>query len=329
MRGSEGIAREWYHVDNGDGWDLALYRTHHPAKVDREKRPVFIVPGYGMNSYIFHYHPTDRSLAATLADHGHEVFTVDLREQGRAKKVTPGKQGRYGLRDLALTDFAAAIEAARSHTVSRHPEIDLLGASLGGTLTMLYRTQHRRPAPGRVVMLGSPIRWLQVHPLLKLIFGSPRLAGAVELQKTRALAALALPAVAKLAPWALKIYMNPDATDLTHYGEMVNTVEDPSRFVNREIAQWIKDGDLVVNGRNLSDDIEHFDDPLCTIYANGDGIVPRETATFAHTHVKSGRKTLVKAGTRELPYSHADMFIAREASRQVFAPLLAFLEEAR
>jgi alpha-beta hydrolase superfamily lysophospholipase len=327
MRGSEGIAREWYHVDNGDGWDLALYRTHHPTKIDRSKRPVFIVPGYGMNSFIFHYHPSGRSLAATLADRGHEVFTVDLREQGRARKVTPGKQGRYGLSELALVDFAKAIDAARAHTVAKHSEIDLLGASLGGTITMLYRTQAPNPAPGRVVLLGSPIRWTSVHPLLKLLFGSPSLAGAVELKKTRALAGLALPVAARLAPWALKIYMNTDATDLTHYSEMVNTVEDPSRFVNKEIAQWIKTRDLVVNGRNLTDDVARFSEPLCTIFANGDGIVPKETATFAHYHAKSNRKVLIEAGDRAVPYSHADMFIGREASRQVFDPLIAFLEE--
>jgi alpha-beta hydrolase superfamily lysophospholipase len=329
MRGSEGLAREWYHVDNGAGWDLALYRTHHPTKIDRDKRPVFIVPGYGMNSYIFHYHPSGRSLAATLADRGHEVFTVDLREQGRSRKVTPGKQGPYGLSDLALVDFAAAVDAARSHTVARRDEIDLLGASLGGTITMLYRTQARSPAPGRVVLLGSPIRWTGVHPLLRVLFGSPALAGAIELKKTRALAAMALPLAAKLAPWALRIYMNTDATDLTHYGEMVNTVEDPSRFINREIAQWIQRRDLVVNGRNLTEDVARFDAPLCTIYANGDGIVPKETATFAHYHARSEHKVLVEAGDARIPYSHADMFIGREASRQVFAPLLRFLEEDR
>jgi alpha-beta hydrolase superfamily lysophospholipase len=329
MRGSEGLAREWYHVDNGDGWDLALYRTHHPTRIDREKRPVFIVPGYGMNSYIFHYHPTRRSLAASLADRGHEVFTVDLREQGRSKKLTPGKQGRYGLRDLALVDFAAAITAAREHTVSRTHEIDLLGASLGGTITMLYRSQAKDPAPGRVALLGSPIRWTNVHPLLKVLFGSPRLAGAVELKKTRALAGVALPVAAKLAPWALKIYMNTEATDLEHYSEMVNTVEDPSRYVNREIAEWIKRGDLIVNGRNLTDDVARFEEPLCTIYANGDGIVPKETATFAHYHARSQRKLLVTAGDRSIPYSHADMFIGRDASNQVFEPLIAFLEEGR
>jgi pimeloyl-ACP methyl ester carboxylesterase len=329
MRGSEGIVREWFHVDNGDDWDLALYRTYHPTKIDRNKRPVFIVPGYGMNSYIFHYHPSGRSLAATLADHGHEVFTVDLREQGRARKRTPGKQTRYGLSELALIDFAKAIDAARTHTASKHDEIDLVGASLGGTITMLYRTQAPNPAPGRVVLLGSPIRWTSVHPLLKILFGSPSLAGAVQLKKTRTLAGLALPLAAKLAPWALKIYMNPDATDLTHYGEMVHTVEDPSRFVNREIAQWIKHRDLIVNGRNLSDDVANFSAPLCTIFANGDGIVPKETATFAHYHARSTNKVLIEAGDRAVPYSHADMFIGRDAARQVFEPLIAFLEEGR
>ncbi|MDP3275400.1 MAG: alpha/beta fold hydrolase [Deltaproteobacteria bacterium] len=327
MRGSERVRREWFHVDNGRGWDLALYRTVHPDHYDRSKRAVFVVPGYGMNSYIFNYHPGDRSIIAALADAGHEVFTVDLREQGRSSKTKLFKSAAYGLGDLALTDLASAMDAAVAHKTSRPREIDLVGASLGGTLSLLYRTQHPKAVEGRVVLMGSPVRWVQSHPLLGVLFRSPMLAGAVGVRGTRQMAKLALPTIAKVAPWALKLYLNPDATDLGNAAEMIHTVEDPSRHVNREMAHWIRRGDLLVNGRTLADDVARFDAPLATFFANGDGIVPAQTATFAHGHARSTEKLLVRAGSDSLPYSHADLFVARDARQQVFEPLVDFLNK--
>lgn len=327
MRGSESLRREWSLIDNGDQWKLCLYRTTNPAKIDRGKRAIFIVPGYGMNSHIFHFHPNARSLVGALADEGHEVFTADLREQGRSKRDVDGKDVRYGLRELALTDFAALMRAAREQSVSRDPKIDLLGASLGGTISMLYATQAQDGLNGRLALMGSPIRWVGMHPLVKVLFGSTTLASTVKLRGTRAMAGVALPALAKYAPWALKLYMNPDATDLRFAEEMLPTVEDPSRHVNGEIAQWMRDKDLIINGRNLSEDAARYDQELCTVYANGDGIVPKETATFVHHTAHRAKKTLVKAGDRALPYSHADLFVARDAELQVFGPVLAFLNQ--
>jgi pimeloyl-ACP methyl ester carboxylesterase len=278
-----------------------------------------------MNSHIFHFHPNGRSLVAALADQGHEVFTADLREQGRSLRKPLGKDVAYGLRELALTDFAALMRAARAQSVSRDPAIDLLGASLGGTISMIYSTQAPDALTGRLALMGSPIRWVGLHPLVKVLFGSPALAGAITLRGTRRVAGVALPALAQFAPWALKLYMNPDATDLRHAAEMLPTVEDPSRHINREIAKWMRDKDLIINGRNLSDDAAHYDHELCTVYANGDGIVLKDTALYVHHAAQRARKTLVKAGDRTLPYSHADLFVARDAERQVFAPVLAFL----
>src|SRR5262249_43110644 len=38
-------------VPNGDGWHLSLCQTWDEARLDRGRRPVLIVPGYGMNSF--------------------------------------------------------------------------------------------------------------------------------------------------------------------------------------------------------------------------------------------------------------------------------------
>ena len=45
-----------------NGWQLSLSQTWDPAKLVPGRRPVIIVPGYGMNSFIFSYHPSGPSL---------------------------------------------------------------------------------------------------------------------------------------------------------------------------------------------------------------------------------------------------------------------------
>src|SRR5690242_8776332 len=71
-----------YLVDNRAGWRIALSRYCQAR--EPKSRPVLIVPGYGMNSFIFSFHPTGPSLVECLAARGLEVWTVDLRGQGRS-----------------------------------------------------------------------------------------------------------------------------------------------------------------------------------------------------------------------------------------------------
>jgi hypothetical protein len=68
-------------VDNGDGWQLSLFQTWDPARLAPGRNPVLIVPGYGMNSFIFSFHPRGLSLEGYLADAGFEVWRADLRGQ--------------------------------------------------------------------------------------------------------------------------------------------------------------------------------------------------------------------------------------------------------
>ena len=103
-------------VPNDQGWHLSLFQTWDDAHLVRGKNPVLIVPGYGMNSFIFSYHPRGVSLEAYLARAGFEVWRVDLRAQGRSVSVGGGEE--YGLENLAMADLPTAIDAAlaRSHT---------------------------------------------------------------------------------------------------------------------------------------------------------------------------------------------------------------------
>jgi pimeloyl-ACP methyl ester carboxylesterase len=310
-------------IPNGDGWHLSLFQSWDEARFAPGRRPVLIVPGYGMNSFIFSWHPHGLSLEGYLARAGFEVWRVDLRGQGGARSVGGGDV--YGLEDLAVTDLGATLDAVLDRTRTGASRVDVLGASLGGTIMFAHMVLNPSHVIGATVALGSPVRWVEIHPVLKLAFSSPALAGMVRFRGTRKFAGFALPHLARHLPWLLSVYMNPDLTDTRAAGEMVKTVEDPNRHVNRQIARWIRDKDLILHGVNVSDGLRAIEAPLLCVSAWGDGIVPRPTAEFPYAAVGSPVKKLIQAGAPDLAMAHADLFISSESEARVFAPIAAWL----
>lgn len=310
-------------IPNGAGWHLGLTQTWDPAKLDPKKPPVLIVPGYGMNSFIFSYHPNGVSLEGHLCEMGFEVWRADLREQGSSVRV--GKSPEYGLEELATVDLPAVVEAALDRTRTTHDKIDVIGASLGGSLTMTYAVLNPDHKMRAIVAMGSPVRWIRVHPLVRIAFVSPMLAGLVRVRGTRRFAERAMPLLVKHSPWLLSIYMNPELTDTTAIAEMVHTVEDPNRYINRELARWIKRRDLVVKGVNIAEKLRSVKTPFLCVLAHGDGVVPRETAAFSFHQIGSKDKELLIVGDELMRHAHADLFVSTEAHERVFRPISTWL----
>jgi pimeloyl-ACP methyl ester carboxylesterase len=323
-----------HRIPNGDGWELSLFQTWSEERLVAGRNPVLIVPGYGMNSFIFSYHPNGLSLEGYLVEAGFEVWRADLRAQGGSRPLAPASSGRardalerFGLEDLALTDLGAAIDAVLARARTGGARVDLIGASLGGTLLFLHAVLGGEEKLGSLVALGSPVRWVKIHPALRLAFASPMLVGLVRFRGTRRLAEIALPLLARHTPWLISIYMTPSITDVSAAREMVKTVEDPNRFVNRQIARWIRDRDLVVDGRNVTEGLSRVTRPLLCVVADGDGIVPRETAEYPVKHVSSAVRRVLAVDGDQVSLAHADMFVSNEAHRRVFEPLARWLEQ--
>ncbi|MBL9026548.1 MAG: alpha/beta fold hydrolase [Myxococcales bacterium] len=312
-------------VPNRDGWQLALTQTWDEAALRRDSRPVLIVPGYGMNSFIFGYHPRGTSLEGALAKGGLEVWRVDLRAQGQSRSVGGGDV--YGLADLAITDLGAAIDAVLDRTNTAGTTAAIIGASLGGSLMFGHAAAVAHHKIGTMVSVGAPVRWVKIHPLLRAAFGSPRLVGLVRFRGSRQLAGALLPLVLKHTPWLLSVYMNPEHVDTSALTELVRTVEDPNRHVNREIAEWIRSSELVIRGTTVSQALASLRTPLLCVVAKADGIVPPETAAFPYHAIGSTDRTLLEVGSETLKLAHADMFISNHAHERVFAPVRDWLLE--
>ncbi|MFO0616715.1 MAG: alpha/beta fold hydrolase, partial [Polyangiaceae bacterium] len=312
-------------VSNGEGWLLSLNQAWDPARLHPRRMPVLIVPGYGMNSFVFGYHRHGRSFEASLVEAGFEVWRVDLRAQGPSKRAGGGRV--FGLQHLARTDLGAAIAAALDRTKTRASVVAIIGASLGATLMFGHAALAGTARIGALVAIGGPVRWVRVHPLLRVAFASPTLVGLVPVRGSRAMARVALPHLLARAPSLLSIYMNAAHVDPSNVDELSKTVEDPSRHVNRQIAEWIARRDLVLDGVDVTAALPGIRAPFLSVAANADGIVPRETTEYTHERIGSRDRQHIVVGTPTLAFGHADVFTSDHSEEHLYRPVRDWLLE--
>jgi pimeloyl-ACP methyl ester carboxylesterase len=314
--------REQY-VTTADGWSLRMRRTVSPHHFDPDTKPLLIVPGYGMNSFIFSYHPRGTSMERCLAEGGYEVWALDLRGQGYSRREKT-RAGSTSLANYATVDLPAAIDRVIGATRTRAQSLTLVGCSLGGSIAYAYLAQTKRSRVSDIITMGAPLVWNEVHPVLRVAFASPSVAGAFRLSGTRALVRNAFPLLERM-PGLLGIYMNSETIDTSCMVDMVETVEDPDPAINRDIAVWIKNQDLKMNGVNVTDAMRRQTLPLLVVVSNRDGIVPEKTAVAAAS-VWGGRDVeILRVGDERNWYAHANLFIADDAPRLVFEPIIRWL----
>jgi len=308
-------------VDNGAGWRLSLAR--HRETTSPVGPPVLIVPGYGMNSYIFGFHPSGPSMIACFAMRGLEVWTLDLRGQGRSIRARGSR--RFGLADLAVEDIGAALRFVLAETSTGAKRVDLVGVSLGVALALGHRALVPDAPIHALVAMAGLVRWRELHPLVRIAFASPRVAGLLRIKNTRRLARLALPVLSRAAPSLLSVYLNASSTDLSQAARLVQTVEDPHPVINREIAEWMANGTLVLRDVDVSAALPSITNPFMCVIAAADGIVPPASSRDLYERIGSPEKTMLVVGDASMTIGHADLFLCRGAQTRVFAPVADFL----
>lgn len=292
-----------------------------PADGAVRGKPVLLIPGYGMNSFILSYHPDGASLVSSLVARGLEVWTMDWKRKRRAK---------FDLGVIAREGVTAAVKHVLAETRADAHAIDLIGCSLGTTLLFSFLAHLPVEGPdalpiGSLVTLAGVVTWNSVHPLVRVLFASKRVIGAIPMRGTRALARAALPALATGAPGLLSLYVHAQTSNLSQPDLLVQTVEDPDSDLNREIAGWIRSRELMIGEVNVSSHLKSVTHPLLCVLGRQDGVVPATTARLVYEHVGSTDKTLLEVGDENYPVAHADLFIGRDAEARVFRPVGDFL----
>ncbi len=316
----------WHLADNGHGWLLSLRQSWNPDTVTLDRRPLVIIPGYGMNAFIFGWHPNGPSMIEFLADRGFEVWTVDLRAQGRS--VCKGGSKDYHIEDAALTDLEVTFRTVLEHTRTQREDLVGIGCSLGGTYLYAHAALVDGNPLGAIVGMGAPLRWDTAHPLIRLAFSQPWLVKRVPMAGIPRLARVVLPVLARF-PSLLHIYMHPEMIDMSHVEMLAQAVEDPNPTLNADMAWWFRRRDLLIRGKMVSEELHRVQVPFFCMYGNGDGIVPPESALSAYRCIGTpeSHKATFLVGDERRKFAHADMFIADPAQEMVFTPLATWLAQ--
>lgn len=318
------MERTRHPIPTEDGWTLDVRHYFDPDHLDEARRPVVAVPGYGMNCFILNYHPTDTPLVEHCVEAGLEVWTANLRGQGEAEPPNGGRG--IGFSDLALGDLPKVLEFVLGHTHTDADRADLLGCSLGATLGYVYLAHNPDDhLLGAMVNVGGPLRWNRIHPAVRWATSCPPIWGALRIRGTRKLARLAMPVLRRF-PRLLSLYINPDLVDLSDGERMAETIDDPDPKLSRQMAEWINNRDLVVDGLNISHSLYSVEIPLLCVIAMQDGIVTPESALSILDHIGSHETDVVEVGTYLKPHAHADLFISEGVRHKVFEPICSWLE---
>ena len=311
-------------VDDGDGWELDVKQYLDPERLDRRRRPVVMIPGYAMNTFILAFHPDGDSMVEYLVRDGYEVWTANLRDQGDSRRL--GRRRRYGFGQLALTDLPVVFGFVREHSEVEPDEPVAVGCSLGASLLYIYLAHHADDhGLGGLIAIGGPLRWDATHPLMRLAFGNPHIAGAARIRGTRRMARVALPLL-KRVPRVLSLYMHADMVDMDQVGELVKAVEDPIPHLNRQISRWMGERDLRVGGLNVTQGLARVKGlPVLCVLGNADGIVPPAAALSVRAVLGEEMVDVLEVGDGSEAWAHADLFIANRAKERVFEPMRAWL----
>ena len=314
-----------HQLPNHDGWNLQLRQARHRTRYNPALAPIAIIPGYGMNSFLFGFHPRGTSMELCLAEAGFEIWSLNLRAQGGSRATSPDAEPP-SFAAFAGVDLPAAIEFITRNSASPGHPISLIGCSLGGTIGYTYLALHpQQSRVGALVTIGSPIHWDRPPLLFKLLGVRPDLIERLKLRGTRSIVRAALPLLERM-PRLAHLYLNPAHVDLHALHELARTVENPQPRLNRELSEWLAAGTLTVRGRDIAEEVRKVTVPLLVTRANRDGIVPTDSVASVCSRW-GGRADELVVGTPEDWYSHADLFIGNEAPAKVFAPIAAWLSE--
>ncbi|MFP4597116.1 MAG: alpha/beta hydrolase [Persicimonas sp.] len=314
-----------YRPRNEDGWRLDVTRYYDPDNLNTDTKPVLMIPGYGMNTFILNFHPTGESMVQYLCRSGLEVWTANLRGQGDSEKI--GGTERYGFRELALVDFPTVRDLVLAETQTGADTLHGVGCSLGASVLYGYLAHHLHDHQfASLTAIGGPLRWVDVHPAVKIAFKSPLIASLVPIRGTRKLAKAFLPTLKKM-PWLMSLYMNVNQIDLSQTEELVKTVDNPNPYLNYQIARWINKRDMVIDGLNVTEALAELEDlPILCLLASSDGIVPAASAKSVCNIAGDCCVDVLEVGDEEHWYAHADLFISEKAQETVFEPLANWLK---
>jgi alpha-beta hydrolase superfamily lysophospholipase len=292
---------------------VAVVRKH---RVDGQVHaPVILVHGFGQNRYAWHL--PERSFVNHLAEHGFDVFNVDLRGHGRSAEL--GSRRSRGVDDYIRGDLPAVIDAVLART---HAErAFLIGHSLGGICVATAGAREPDKVAG-VVTIGPPHALGRGHFVLGNVL---RMAGrTVGLTRILRGSRVRLPvdwigkAVhatrfawdSELAPLPIRAWKpgSFSRSELRSYIE--RSFDGASLGTLDDLMELATTGELRsrIDGTSFTKLIEHSTLPLLAISGAADRLANPGSVKPIYERSRSSDKTYVK-----LDAGHGDLLVGKQA----------------
>ena len=309
---------------DGSAFDLRRILPKTPSPLP----PVLLVHGIAINHRNLDTHP-NRSLARHLAAAGRDVWLLTLRS-GRWD-LSAKERATVRFTAMVEQDIPLAVQEILARTSAA--QLDYVGFSMGGML--LYAALGRTLPEAQVrraVIMGSPARVAALVPLGHLWMRLPLwLVPVVPLRLWSRLFAFG-------AEW----FNTPMHTLTMNLGNtvpgmcrvtMVDAVADVPYSLAIEFGQWAyRDGLPRVGERLALDGLEKVKVPVLFFAGAADHLgAPRAVRiAFDAWGSESGAEKhwtlLGKQNGNCADYGHTDLACGKQAPREVFEPLTAFLE---
>ncbi|MDP3232542.1 MAG: alpha/beta hydrolase [Myxococcales bacterium] len=329
-------SRVAYHLDDrprllrvptADGWSLSLW-FRAPSQ-QRFAQPVVLCHGLGNNHAFFEFRGRSH-LARVLADAGFQVFTMDCRGAGRTVAPEPAFAD-VTIDDHVDFDVPAVLEAVRE--VTGQSQVLWVGHSLGGVIGLLASARKAQGRLAALVTIGSPLFFRQSAFFPRALMLAQALSPAGQFP-ARVLSTLFAPFAGLFPPPRVARVTarvsNIDGLEQRYL--LANVFADLWRGVLSQLQRWIVTGRFTssVTGEDLRTPALGITDvPTLVVGGSVDHLAPLDVTQQFFTELQARDKELVLVGEafgHEVDYGHGDLIVGRDADRDVYPPIVRFLE---
>jgi len=311
-----------------DGVKLSLQDI--VPKRDLIKYPVLLIPDFFLDADEFFTGPQG-GLATYLAERGFEVWTIDLRGQGKSAIYSTGdsKSSDWCLDKWLESDIASALSEIIKN--SGKDKIILIGHGLGGTLAILAGAEY----PDRVaavISLGSPGGvWRPANRLINslLDYKSAIPANPVKIQDYLDMPA---PFEAKEGLWDILLFNDSGFEG----GHAKTFFANKSNFVSpcilRKLSDWYVNGRLLdISGER--DFLENFDglvQPALLIAGKLDHLYCPGEALIAYDSIPSEDKEFFiasRVNRLSVDYGHMGLVMGPNADQDIYRYIVRWVQK--
>ena len=309
-------------IETADKAAICLH--HYPGGGE----PVLLVHGIASNAAFWDV-SEELSVAKRLQSAGFDVWALDERGHGEAKRTPSRKKQRFGwiIDDYGFYDIDAAIQHIQS---KGHDRLHYIGHSLGGMALAPYLYMHGSDALQSITVMGSPMDFQNPDLLWQLsntvaVFAPPQIP-------TNQLAWMG--SLLPTTPFAVDQFLfAEDSMSPTERRQMYQRVVSPlTRPEVLQLYQAMRDGAFKSSdGMDYRAVLGQINTRALVIAGRGDYVATSDRVYGYYTALGSSQKHWLVMGTDygfDHDYGHLDMVISQAAIKELLPILILWLNHS-